>query len=158
MRARYHVVASAGISLGLQAAMHSWPASLGCFFSGILIDTDHVLEYCLIKKKPLYRYRDLVEFSYTNDAPRVYLVFHTYEFLFILWSSIYFFSLGKIWTGIAVGLTAHLVFDQFTNPIKPLFYFVTFRAIHHFEKANILSEKYFQRCKLKGPAAGRRDP
>ena len=51
MRARYHVIASAGISLGFQAATHSWPAALGCFLSGILIDTDHYLEYCLFRKK-----------------------------------------------------------------------------------------------------------
>jgi hypothetical protein len=145
MRARYHIAASAGISLGLQATMHSWPASLGCFLSGVLIDLDHYLDYCLILKKFPYRYKDLFDFCMYNKDSKLYLLFHAYEYLFVLWLSIYFFHLGKIWLGVTIGLTAHLFLDQLSNPIKPLFYFLTFRAQNHFEKDKILSEMYFKR-------------
>ena len=144
MRARYHVVASAGISLGFQAAMHSWPATLGCFLSGILIDIDHYLEYCISKKKFPYRYKELLDFCLYHKESKLYLFFHAYEYLIILWLSIYFFDLGKIWIGIAIGLTAHLIFDQFTNPIKPLFYFLTFRIKNKFETSKIVSKDYFK--------------
>jgi hypothetical protein len=144
MRTRYHIVASAGVSLGFQAATHSWPATLGCFLSGVLIDTDHYLEYCILRKKFPFRYKDLVDFCFDTRVKKNYLIFHAYEYLFILWLSIYFFDLGVIWIGIAVGLTTHLLLDQWTNPIKPLYYFLTFRIGNQFEKTKILSEKYFQ--------------
>lgn len=146
MRARYHVVASAGVSLGFQAMSHSWPASLGCFLSGVLIDTDHYLEYCVTQKKFPFQYKDLVEFCCYNKEGKLYLVFHAYEYLFIFWGLIYLFDLGVIWLGIAIGLTTHIMFDQFTNPTKPLFYFLTYRFKNHFEKNKLLTEKYFQQA------------
>ena len=97
MRTRNHIIASAGISLGFQAAMHSWPATLGCFLSGVLIDTDHYLEYYIFRKKFPFRYKDLLDFCLYDKSGKVYLYFHAYEYLFIFWLLIYFFGLGKIW-------------------------------------------------------------
>ena len=145
MKASYHVAVSAGLSLGLQATMHSWPATLGCFFSGVLIDTDHYLEYYLLRKKFPFRYKDLLEYCWSNKETKVYLFFHAYEYLLVLWLWIYFFHPGLLWLGVTIGLTTHLVLDQFTNPIKPLFYFLTFRLHNHFEKTKTLSAAYFQR-------------
>src|ERR1700722_8801562 len=127
MRTSYHIVVSSGISLGLQAATHSWPAALGCFLSGVLIDTDHYLEYYIHRKKFPFRYNDLKNFCWDATAKKQYLIFHAYEYMIVFWLLIYIFSLDVIWTGVALGLTTHLIFDQFTNPIKPLFYFLTYR-------------------------------
>lgn len=147
MKARYHVVASAGISLGLQAAMHSWPATLGCFLSGVLMDLDHYLEYWLIRGKFPHKYKELVEFCLFSRDKKVYLFFHGYEFLFLFWLLFYFFPLNTVWLGVALGLTAHIIFDQLTNPIKPLFYFLTYRIKHRFEKTRVLSNMYFERSR-----------
>jgi hypothetical protein len=145
MRTTGHIIVSAGVSLGCQVTMHSWPATIGCFFSGILLDVDHYLEYYLLRKKFPYKYKDLVDFCWYNQESNLYLFFHAYEYLFVLWFSIYFFCLGKIWVAVAVGLTTHLVLDQWVNPIKPLFYFLTFRIKNQFKKTKILSEIYFRR-------------
>ena len=144
MKPTYHVITSAGIALGVQAATHSWPAALGCFLSGVLIDTDHYLEYWVIRKKFPFHYKDLAEFCFDKKVGKQYLLFHAYEYLFVLWFLIYLFSLGKVWIGIAIGLTTHILFDQWTNPIQPLFYFLTFRVQNEFDKTKILSEKYFR--------------
>jgi len=144
MKTSHHIAASAVISAGFQATMHSWPATLGCFLSGVLIDTDHYLEYWIIKKKFPFHFQDLIDFCFDASITKTYLVFHAYEFLLIFWLLIYFCALGKIWTGIALGLTTHMILDQFFNPIKPLFYFITFRIKNGFEKTLTLSDKYFQ--------------
>ena len=144
MRAPYHIAASAGISLGYQAAVHSWPATLSCFLSGILIDTDHYLEYWATIKKFPFHYQDLINFFYDTKQTKNYLIFHAYEYLIILWGSIAYFHLGNVWIGLAIGLTAHILFDQFTNPGKPLFYFLTYRILNQFEKSKILTDKYFK--------------
>ena len=149
MKPSYHIAASTAISAGLQATMHSWPATLGCFLSGVLIDTDHYLEYYILRKKFPFRYKDLVDFCWDAKVNKHYLLFHAYEYLFILWFLIYFFNIGVIWIGVALGLTTHLLFDQWTNPIKPFFYFLTFRLKNQFEKRKILSEEYFQDKKKK---------
>lgn len=145
MRTAGHIIVSAGVSLGCQVTMHSWPATIGCFFSGILLDVDHYLEYYIFRKKFPYKYKDLVDFCWYNQESDLYLFFHAYEYLFVLWFSIYFFCLGKVWVGIAVGLTTHLLLDQWFNPIKPLFYFLTFRIKNQFKKAKTVSEMYFRR-------------
>ena len=145
MNAGYHVVVSAGVSLGLQATLHSWPATLGCFLSGVLIDVDHYLEYWIIKKKFPFRFKDLQDFCDFSETKKTYLIFHGYEFLLILWFLIFFLQLNLVWLGVILGLTVHMIFDQFTNPIKPLFYFIIFRIRHNFEKSKILSESYYQR-------------
>ena len=116
MRTRNHIAVSAGVSLGFQAAMHSWPATLGCFLSGILIDVDHYLDFYLLRGKFPFRYKDLVDFCAFDKGKKLYLFLHAYEFLLILWFSILYFHLGKIWLGVALGLTVHLGIDQFTNP------------------------------------------
>ncbi len=144
MKTSYHVAASAGISLGYQAVMHSWPATLGCFLSGVLIDIDHYIEYCVIKRSFPFRYKDLVYFCNDARVTKQYLVFHAYEFLLALWFLIYCFDLGIIWTGVALGLTAHMLLDQWSNPIKPLYYFMVYRIKNNFEKTRILSDRYFQ--------------
>lgn len=145
MKPSQHIVASAAIATGLQFTLHSWPATLGCFFSGVLIDLDHYLDYCIIHKKFPFKYQDLVEFCFDIDVKQHYLFLHAYELMFILWVLIYYLGLGKIWIGIALGLTTHMIFDQFTNPIKPLFYLITYRAMNGFEKSKIMTDQYFSR-------------
>jgi hypothetical protein len=142
MKPSYHIMASAGVSLGYQVAMHSWPATLGCFLSGVLIDVDHYAEYWILKKEFPFKYKDLVHFCHKDNGDKVYLLFHAYEYLFILWFAIYLFSLGKMWIGITVGLTTHIMCDQFTNPIKPLFYFLTYRYKNHFKKSELMTGRY----------------
>ncbi len=144
MKPTYHIIASAGISLGIQATTHSWPATLGCFFSGVLIDVDHYVEYCLFRKTFPFRYQDLLDFLWDTRETKQYLIFHAYEYLFLFWSLIYLLHLGLVWIGIAIGLTTHLLFDQWTNPIKPLYYFLIFRMNNQFQKERILTEQYFK--------------
>ena len=138
MRARDHVILSTGVSLGLQATLHSWPASVACFFSGVLIDIDHYFEYYFHQRKFPAGYKELVDFCVPFTKDKVYLIFHAWEYLFVLWALIYFCHLGHVWLGLAIGLTIHLILDQLTNPMKPLAYFLIFRIQKRFEALRIL--------------------
>ena len=138
MRARYHVIVSAGVSLGVQAYFNSWPATTTCFLSGILIDLDHFLDYYIEKKTIPFRYKDLVDFCIDFKGKKVFLLLHSYELLIMLWLLIYLLHLDLAWIGFAIGVTIHMAFDQFTNPIKPLFYFLTYRILNHFKSSKLL--------------------
>ena len=144
MKASYHVVASGVVAASFHALAHSWPATTACFLSGILIDVDHYWEYYLVRKKMPCSYQDLVDFCFYDKHSKLYLIFHSYEYLVLFWLAITVLDLGLVFQGIALGATVHLLFDQFTNPIKPLYYFLTYRIIHGFDKKRTLSQKYFE--------------
>ena len=73
------------------------------FLSGVLIDTDHHLDYVLIRKKIPFKYEDLIDFCLDEKTTKTYLLFHAYEFMVIFWLLISFLYLGKFWVGIALG-------------------------------------------------------
>jgi len=143
MKPTYHIAVSAGLSAGVYAVTHSWPATAGCFFSGVLIDIDHYLEYMIIRKEFPFNYKELVDFCWDRKVKKTYMIFHAYEFLGLFWALIYFLHLGVVWMGIALGFTVHLAFDQFTNPVKPLFYCVTYRMKNNFEKPRLVLPEYY---------------
>ena len=143
MKPSHHIIISGCVSLGYHAAMHSWPATVGCFLSGVLIDIDHYWEYYVHRKKFPFRYKDLVDFCVPNKDGKLYLIFHAYEYLLAFWLLIYMLHLGVVWVGIALGLTVHLILDQIFNPIKPLFFFMAYRIKHGFQKSKILELSKF---------------
>ncbi len=140
MRARNHVILSTGISLGFQAIVHSWPATFVCFLSGVLIDLDHYIEYYFHRGKLPDNYKELFNFCVPYKEKKIYLIFHAYEYLFILWLLIFFFHLNSMWLGLAIGLTAHLISDQIANPIVPLGYLLTYRIQSQFESFKIIKQ------------------
>lgn len=141
MQARYHVIVSAGLSVGLYASTHSLPASMLCLLSGVLIDLDHVLEYYIDQKKWPKNYKELTDFCNDYQGEKAYLVFHAYEYLITLWAIIGFFQLNVLWVGFALGITVHVLCDQFTNPIRPLFYFLAYRIIKKFRAKDLILKK-----------------
>ena len=145
MKPLYHTFVSVGLASAMYYSTHSWPSAVSCLLSGVLIDIDHHLDYLIIRKEIPWRYKDLHDFCDKPSLGKVYLFFHTYELLALFWFIIFYAHLDFVWVGLALGLTAHMICDQFTNPIKPLFYFISYRMIHAFEKEKLLTEKYFQR-------------
>jgi len=131
MRLKYHVLASTVTSAVYGYFFHSWTGTLACFFSGILIDLDHVLDYQIIKKKFWITLKELEDYCFHNREGRIYLIFHSYELLLILWVTTQFFS-NPTWVGLIFGMTVHMLFDQFTNGTHPLAYFWCFRARYGF--------------------------
>ncbi len=123
MKLRSHVIASIIFSTLFFVVFKSWTIATVSFFSGVLIDIDHVLDYFWEFRK---RFR-LEEFfsAYRND--KVFfsaIIFHSWELLIPL--NIYaFFISGNLWViGIAIGFTQHVVLDQiFNNPSGCMYFF-----------------------------------
>lgn len=73
---------------------------------------------------------------------KLHIFLHSYELLAIFWAVIYLFSLSNVWKSIAIGVTQHIIIDQFTNPIYKRGYFLTYRAFKGFRKdALIIKDK-----------------
>ena len=142
-----HTVASLGISIMFTLITQSWPGALVCFFSGVLVDIDHVFDYCIAKRKIFFTYMGLYSFCGAEKSGKLYLIFHTYEFIFILWVFIIYLCLDVVWLGLAVGISTHILFDRLSNPLKPGVFFIWYRIKHKFQKKYIFPEKEYLKLK-----------
>jgi hypothetical protein len=140
-----HTIASVVVSGAFALWSRSLPGTVACFLSGIFIDVDHALDFCLAKRKAFFSYKELFSFCAWEKAGKLYLIFHSYELLIALWISIFAFHLNIIWLGIAVGVTFHLLFDRLVNPLRPFVFFWYYRYRKGFEKKGIFPEDYYKK-------------
>ena len=96
--------------------------SIACFLTGVLIDVDHVFDYCVNRALPdllvyLHRPGKLTKFlshEYLKFKPysRVYKPLHSIELL-IPASLLYTFGIwNNIATGALIGFVAHIIMDS----------------------------------------------
>ena len=131
MKPVIHLTASAVVSASLYGMTKSVTISVVSFFTGFLIDIDHVFDY--LREYGLQP--DLKKFFrvfYENRFEKVVLVFHGWEWiaaLFVLsWSS----GWNKPLLGFAIGALHHLVLDQMGNNATGPGYFFVYRAVKRF--------------------------
>ena len=137
MKPLHHVAVSAAVSVGFWQITHSWLATAMCFLSGIFVDLDHHLDCYLGSGRFPFKYKDLVNFCRNEDKAKLYLFFHSYELLFLLWGAITLFELGAVWIGVLLGMTVHIVCDDIVNPLRPVAYFFFYRLYHKFERRKL---------------------
>ena len=140
-----HVIASAATGAVFAALTQSLEGTLACFLSGILIDIDHHFDLWIYKKKLLFHIKHIYDFCDKEKEGKIYLIFHSYELLAVLWMCIIFFHLNWIWRGIAVGFSVHLLLDQVGNAVKPGTYFLWYRIKNHFRKESVFPPEHYRR-------------
>lgn len=119
--------------------LRSAPAAAASFFSGILIDVDHFIDFYANHRFTL-SLKEIYRACSDTDFKKLYLLCHSYEIVLVLWVLIALFSLGAIWKGIAIGLTQHLLLDQVTNPMTVPGYFLIYRIVNKFKKEAVSKE------------------
>ena len=144
MSPQNHVVASTITSCAFFFCTHSGEGTAACFLSGILIDIDHHFDLWIYKKKFLLGLKDIYHFCEKEKGERLYLIFHSYELIFLLWLSLFVFHLNLIWWGMAIGVSVHMIFDQILNPLRPGVYFLWYRIKNNFDKACIYPREVYQ--------------
>ena len=75
---------------------------------------------------------------------KLYLIFHSYESIVLLWMLIYFLNLNFIWSGVALSISIHVLCDQFTNPLKPFAYFFFYRLKLGLKRQELFIHGYFE--------------
>jgi hypothetical protein len=132
-----HVIASGFVSVFVGVHFKSFGCAAVSFASGVLIDLDHLIDYYANhgftwKAKAVYDSCRKVTFK------KLYLLLHSYELIALLWVLVSVYQLSNVWKAIAIGFTQHMIFDQITNPINTLGYFLTYRVIKGFKKESIM--------------------
>lgn len=143
MKPPLHIAASAAISFVVYLYFKSVSCAIISFLSGILIDLDHILDFCL--GYGIKRYNLFFKKIYAVDLKKLILFFHSYEIVILLWLGIAIIPLGKYWISFTVGLTQHLLFDQFINPITFRGYFLLYRIYHKFDAEKIINKSLLEK-------------
>ncbi len=116
MKPQYHIASSALVSGILYLFFKSWSMALFCFFSGVLIDVDHIYDYIKRYGLPL-KARDIYNASYNNDITRWTIVLHSWELLFLMFI-IAWITNWNLWiTAVLIGFSHHIVMDTFNNKV-----------------------------------------
>jgi len=102
------------ISAAVYSFFKSWPAAIVSFLSGVFVDIDHLLDYYL-SHGITFNVMKFYEACNQTNFSRLLLVFHSYEFIAILWFLAYVMKYEPIWTALAIGSTQHLAFDEIVN-------------------------------------------
>lgn len=79
---------------------------------------------------------------YGAHYKRLTIVFHAYEYNVFIVFLIIVTGGNLLVLAVGIGFIQHLLFDQFTNPIKPLAYFITYRLKNQFSKECVLSDDF----------------
>jgi hypothetical protein len=111
----------------------SVPCAVVSFASGVLIDIDHFLDYYLNHGFSL-NLKNIYDVCASINVKKIYVFFHSYELVLIIWLIIFAAGLPDIWKAVAIGLTQHITFDQFTNRLAKPTYLLTYRFVKGFDK------------------------
>ena len=144
MRPSGHLIASLTISAVLVFFTKSVSAGILCFFSGILVDLDHIIEYVIhhdwkgLTVKTLYQACEETE-SQVGELrfERLYLIFHAAEIALLLWAAVIYTKDLHI-LAIAIGYSLHLLLDCAANKVYPISYFMIWRVIKKFNSDKLI--------------------
>jgi hypothetical protein len=111
---RYHTAVALGLAGLVVYRSHRWRDAIPVLVAGVLVDVDHLVDLAANSRE---------------GAPRwTILPLHAWEWVLALLA-----RRSHMSDTFAGGLAAHLALDQFNSAIThPLFYWMTFRALHAF--------------------------
>jgi len=145
MRPPLHAAISVSGGVVIGWWFHSVFAGFAFIVGGVFYDVDHFLDYYVANKKISLRYRDWVHYCETNYTGRLLLIFHSYEFLILLWAMLYYYGSNFVGVSLALGITIHFFCDQFYNPLKPMAYFFVYRMCYRFKRNLLFKDGYFEK-------------
>jgi len=143
MKPKQHIVVSGIISYMVYMVTKSPISGLASFLAGILIDLDHLIDYCLnyghtYKLKEIYKAIDELRLA------KVYVLLHSYEVLIVFWGLVFLVPLNHVYFAIAIGMTQHMFFDQLCNPASPKAYFLIYRIANGFKREAFVDDLKLQ--------------
>ncbi|MFH1201369.1 MAG: hypothetical protein V1674_00550 [Candidatus Omnitrophota bacterium] len=139
MKPAQHIIITLPFSAAIYLYFNSLGSALILFFSGILIDLDHILDYRLNGR---YRanLKEFYLFCLEKQFDRIFLIFHSLDVILFLWILITVFKLNIYWIALTVGLSLHIILDLLTNGVYPPAYFLVYRMIKDFKKESMFKE------------------
>lgn len=112
---------------------------LGALLGGFFVDLDHLLDYSFVYGLN-FNLHLFLSGEHFAQMRKIHVLFHGWEYLFILWFAAYKTKNVKLRYFLAAtssGLLSHLVFDMYSNHVYFLGYSVIYRFMHNFDMVYI---------------------
>lgn len=132
MKIEHHIVISALISGSLFAVFRSSGLAAASFLSGILIDTDHVIDYMIANRSSL-KFREFLAYFYREKHQKITLLFHGWEWLCCLIAVSVITDFNSWITGFLAGYGQHIVLDFIYSKAGFLSYSLVWRWKKRFD-------------------------
>lgn len=126
-----HLIVTLSLACIFFAKGNSLMAVFCCFVGGILIDLDHLLDYFSWYGNK-FNIKDFLGSRYFAESGKLYLPFHSWELIIMLWVGAFATGLGWIYA-LSSSMTAHMVIDHAIHKKKPLYYSLVNRWIKGFD-------------------------
>ena len=160
MKPSIHVVVSFSIGLTLWFFTKSVYAGLLCFFSGVLVDVDHVVEYIIHHKWKTLTVKTVYQASKETGRQegdyrfkRLYLIFHSLELVITFWA-LTVITKNLYMLAITLGYSSHIILDATTNPLSWYSYFILRRLKNKFDTDKLVDKKRIEKFKKTKFAKG----
>ena len=147
MKPTKHAIASFAIGSILYLYTKNIYVGFLCFFSGILVDVDHIIEYIIhsgLRGITIDKVWHVCEETNKDGAnkgfKKLYLVFHSWEVFIVLWVLTAFFK-NIYLLAFTLGYSSHIVLDVIGNRMYPQGYSFIWRCLKKFHTKNLLREK-----------------
>ena len=153
MKPASHIIVSLSTGALVWFFAKSLYAGIVCFFAGLFVDVDHIIEYIIHYGGKNFTYNNLYltcEQTSRQEGDyqfrKLHLIFHSIEIIFALWvitiytRNIYLFA-------VVIGYSAHLILDWIGNPIYLHSYFIIWRAKNKFHTNRLLRKKSCKKSK-----------
>lgn len=110
-----------------------WAILVALIF-GFLIDSDHIIDYLIYKKKVTFSSREFFTGKFFDYSKKVYVFFHGFEYAIVM-ALIAIWVIDLRWALIAASLSLvlHLIYDTISNRPKWQTYFILFRLVNNFD-------------------------
>ena len=142
----WHLIISSLAFVIIYIFFKSWKLALLAFFSGTLIDLDHLVDYFLVYKINFRPEKFFKGYQFL-ESRRVYVFLHGWEWIGVVLLVGFLAGFMPAAIAIALGIFGHLVVDQTLGfRHEPLFYFLTYRIIKKF-KLDVLDKNFKKKWK-----------
>jgi hypothetical protein len=140
MKLRSHVIASIIFSTLFFVVFKSWTIATVSFFSGVLIDIDHVFDYFLEFRKR-FEVKEFFDVHHNRKILFFMAIFHSWELLALLSICAFLMSWNPWIVGTIIGFTQHIILDQiFNKSFNRLIYFFFWRMKNGFNMKRMFAD------------------
>jgi hypothetical protein len=123
---------------------------------GVLVDLDHFIDYWYAEGRICFDAKTFLRTRYWQKSGRLFVFFHAFEYLplvFLVWQAFK----GRKWAVAATAaMSSHVLADHFINELKPLGYFILYRAAHGFRAGELLDWEGVRRVEARYAERNRR--
>ena len=143
MNAEVHAAVSFSLSLAVWFLTKSFIGASLCFFSGIIPDIDHIIEFLMhyhwrdFSLRRLFEECRLTGKGKEGGFKKLRLFFHSMELCFLLIIAA-FITKNIYVASIALGYASHMILDAIANPIRASGYFIVKRLFVKFDTDKLM--------------------